>query len=84
MTKATHTEGLLRSRTVSPDQLAGVSEIAELLGVPKRTAARYVDREDFPKPFDTLATGRVWLRVDVDTWAKSYLPLRPGRPPKAS
>jgi predicted DNA-binding transcriptional regulator AlpA len=69
---------------VSSDQLAGVSEIAQLLGVPKRTAARYVDREDFPEPFDTLATGRVWLRADVDTWAKSYLPLRPGRPRKSS
>lgn len=68
---------------VSPDELASVYEIAEMLGVSKRTAARYVDRPDFPPPFDTLAVGRIWRRKDVERWAKATLPLkRTGRPRK--
>jgi prophage regulatory protein len=67
---------------VAPDELASLSEIAQLLGVPKRTAARYVDRPDFPEPIDVLAVGRVWRRADVTRWGKKHLPLRPGRPRK--
>lgn len=84
MTEAIASRGLLRSQAVSPDELAGVFEVAQLLGVPRRTAARYVDREDFPEPFDRLATGRVWRRADVKEWANANLPLKPGRPRKPS
>jgi prophage regulatory protein len=73
---------LLASPGVSPDELAGVSEIAQMLGVPLRTAARYVEREDFPEPFERLARGRVWRRDEVEAWGKR-LPLRTGRPPKS-
>jgi predicted DNA-binding transcriptional regulator AlpA len=70
-------------RGVSPDDLAGLSEIAELLGVHKRTAQKYLDRGDFPKPLGRLAGGRVWLREDVERWGRDHLPLpRPGRPRK--
>jgi predicted DNA-binding transcriptional regulator AlpA len=67
---------------VAPDDLASVSEIAQMLNVSKRTAARYVDRVDFPAPVDVLATGRVWRRTAVRGWAKKHLPLRVGRPPQ--
>lgn len=68
---------------MSPNELASVTEIARLLGVPKRTAARYVNREDFPKPLDELATGRIWRSADVEKWGRTHLPLpRPGRPRK--
>jgi predicted DNA-binding transcriptional regulator AlpA len=69
---------------VSPDELAGLSEIIETLGVTKRTALKYVTREDFPEPIDRLATGRVWLRADVVRWGKAHLPLPPGRPRKSA
>jgi prophage regulatory protein len=67
---------------VSPDELAGVSEIAEMLGVTRATAARYVERDDFPEPYERLARGRVWRRDEVDAWGREKLPLRTGRPPK--
>ena len=69
------------SAAMSPE-LAGLQEVAEILGVPKRTAARYVRRADFPPPLDRLASGPVWRRVDVEQWGRHSLPLRTGRPPK--
>jgi len=68
---------------MSPEELAGMEEIAELLGVAKVTAKRYGARDDFPEPVAVLAGGRVWLREDVLEWAERTLPLpRPGRPRK--
>lgn len=64
------------------DELAGLAEIAKMLGVTKRTVQRYIERADFPEPYEHLARGRVWLRVDIEAWAKEHLPLRPGRPRK--
>lgn len=67
---------------MSPDELAGLHEVAEILDVPKRTAARYVLRDDFPEPVDRLAAGPIWRIADVAAWGKENLPLRPGRPRK--
>jgi predicted DNA-binding transcriptional regulator AlpA len=74
----------LASLDVSPEDLAGVSEIAEQLGVSRTSAARYVERPDFPHPVGKLARGRVWLRADVQAWGQANLPLKEGRPPKDS
>jgi prophage regulatory protein len=65
---------------MSEHELASIAEIAALLGVPKRTAARYSERDDFPAPVDVLSVGRIWRRSDVEQWAKTHLPLRAGRP----
>jgi predicted DNA-binding transcriptional regulator AlpA len=67
---------------MSPEDLAGLAEIAKLLGVHKRTAQKYIDREDFPQPIGRLAGGRVWLRTDVEEWGRTHLPLPAGRPRK--
>jgi predicted DNA-binding transcriptional regulator AlpA len=56
--------------------------IAEMLSVTPMTAHRYASRPDFPEPFGYAAGARVWLRTDVEEWAKAHLPLRPGRPRK--
>jgi predicted DNA-binding transcriptional regulator AlpA len=70
---------------VAPEDMVGVSELAELLGVTKRTAIRYSQRPDFPAPLARLAAGPVWKRADVEKWAKMTLPLpRTGRPPKSA
>jgi predicted DNA-binding transcriptional regulator AlpA len=64
-------------------ELAGLAEVADMLGIAKRTATKYASRSDFPKPIQRLASGPVWRRVDIDRWAKKTLPLpRTGRPPK--
>jgi predicted DNA-binding transcriptional regulator AlpA len=67
---------------VPREELASIAEVAEILGVTRRTAHRYVDRDDFPKPIGRLAAGRVWMRAEVETWAKATLPLPEGRPRK--
>lgn len=68
---------------MAPEEVVGLSEIAEELGVTKRTAVRYAARGDFPEPLARLRAGLVWKRVDVERWAKKTLPLpRTGRPPK--
>lgn len=66
----------------SAGRLAGVAEVAELLGVTKQTALKYAARDDFPAPLDRLAAGPVWRRNHVETWAKRHLPFPTGRPPK--
>ena len=72
------------SHYVPQDELASIAELAEMLGVTRRTAHRYADRADFPRPVGELAAGRVWLRADVKRWAKKTLPLPEGRPRKES
>jgi predicted DNA-binding transcriptional regulator AlpA len=72
----------LRSPSVAPEELVGVHEIMELLRVSKRTAHKYVERGDFPKPIEHLSTGRIWIRAEVAEWAQATLPLQTGRPPK--
>lgn len=67
---------------MKPQDLAGFAEVAGMLRVPRRTAARYVKRPDFPAPFVRLASGPIWLRGDVQKWAKGHLPLAEGRPRK--
>ena len=68
---------------MSLEELAGFTEVAEILGVHKRTAQRYIARADFPEPVGRLARGRVWRREDVEQWGRSHLPLpRSGRPRK--
>jgi predicted DNA-binding transcriptional regulator AlpA len=68
---------------VAPEDLAGLAEIAEMLGVTKQTALKYMRRADFPEPLGQVAAaGSVWLRRDVERWAKQTLPLPTGRPRK--
>ncbi len=69
-------------RDVSPDDLLGVSEIAETFGVATNSAWRWTQRPDFPEPAARLKSGRVWRRKDVERWAKKTLPLPTGRPRK--
>ena len=67
---------------MSPDHLASLAEIADVLGVHKNTALRYTARDDFPAPLDRLAVGPVWRIGDVEEWAAKTLPLTGGRPRK--
>jgi predicted DNA-binding transcriptional regulator AlpA len=62
--------------------LVGPTEIAEILGVNRRTVFRYVARPGFPEPAGRVGRTTVWKRERVERWAKEYLPLRKGRPPQ--
>jgi len=59
-------------------RLAGLAEVAEILGVTKRTALRYTARTDFPEPLDRIAAGPVWRWEDVANWGAATLPLPQG------
>jgi len=57
---------------VSPEELAGVAEIAEMLGVVRQYVHRLINEDPtFPEPVAELASGRVWKRADVEKWAKA-------------
>lgn len=53
-----------------PEHLMGIAEIADLLGV-SRTRVHQLRKESaLPDPYDSLAMGPVWLREDVERWAR--------------
>ena len=53
------------------DTLIGVKEASELLGVKRPNFIRdFADRPDFPRPVAELATGRIWLKSQVEAYSK--------------
>jgi hypothetical protein len=52
--------------------LAGVAEAAQIMGWDKRRVITYIDRGRFPEPIQSLASGRLWLRSDVERFAKDW------------
>lgn len=52
--------------------IAGVAEAAEIMGWDKRRVITYIDRGHFPEPLTSLASGRVWLREDVEAYAAEW------------
>lgn len=69
--------------TEGPDELVGLSEIAEILGVSKQRVDQLRDRDDFPMPIVELRSGPVWRRDMLNRFIREW-PRRPGRPAKAS
>ena len=63
--------------------LAGVAEAADVLGWDKRRVVTYIDRGSFPEPVQSLASGRVWRRADVEDyaadWRARHRPRKPAR-----
>lgn len=52
--------------------VVGVAEAAEIMGWDKRRVITYIDRGSFPEPITTLASGRIWLREDVESYAHEW------------
>jgi hypothetical protein len=59
--------------------VVGVAEAAEIMGWDKRRVITYIDRGSFPEPITTLASGRIWLREDVEEYAARWRSSHPGR-----
>lgn len=57
--------------------LVGVAEAAEIMGWDKRRVITYIDRGHFPEPISWLASGRVWLREDVEAYATDWRARHP-------
>jgi hypothetical protein len=60
--------------------VVGVAEAAEIMGWDKRRVITYIDRGSFPEPITSLASGRIWLREDVEEFARLW---REAHPPGA-
>ena len=59
--------------------VVGVAEAAEIMGWDKRRVITYIDRGSFPEPITTLASGRIWLREDVEEYAARWRETHPAR-----
>ena len=53
-----------------PEHLMGQTEIADLLGVSRQRAQQLYRDGLLPPVYDTLAMGPVWLKVDIEEWAR--------------
>jgi hypothetical protein len=60
--------------------LAGVAEAADIMGWDKRRVITYLDRGSFPEPLTALASGRVWLREDLEDYARDWRARHGARP----
>lgn len=58
--------------------LMGQAEIADRLGVSRQRVQQLVARPDWPKPYVTLAMGKVWKTDDVEAWISEHRPADPG------
>jgi hypothetical protein len=61
--------------------VVGVAEAADIMGWDKRRVITYLDRGSFPEPLISLASGRIWLREDIEEYARLW---RETHPPKRS
>ena len=52
--------------------LAGVAEAAQVMGWDKRRVITYIDRGSFPPALQSLASGRIWLRSDLERFAAEW------------
>ncbi len=59
--------------------LVGVAEAAAILGWDKRRVSTYIARGTFPAPVQILASGRIWLREDVERFAADWRARRERR-----
>lgn len=53
-------------------QLVGVAEIAQMLGISRQRVHAISGHSDtFPQPVADLSAGKIWLRSDVEAWARA-------------
>ncbi|WP_204034096.1 helix-turn-helix transcriptional regulator [Micromonospora qiuiae] len=60
-----------------PGPLVGPGEIQQMLGVGRSRFRQLVWHPAFPKPFQTLMGGSVWLKSEVEAWIAEYRQPRP-------
>lgn len=67
---------------IDPSELAGLAEVAEMLGVSReRVRQLRAERVDFPRPVADLQATPVWQRSEVAAWDASRQ-RKPGRRPE--
>jgi len=76
------TEEADRRLDAAAPEYVGITEIAAYLGVTKQRALQLSQRDDFPAPIATLASGKVWRKGDLSTFASGWQ-RKAGRPRRA-
>jgi hypothetical protein len=61
------------------EELVGVGEIAQMLKISKQRVTTLSKRQDFPAPLQRLASGPVWRKSDLSTFADGWQ-RKGGRP----
>lgn len=51
-------------------EVVGTYEIAELLGISRQRVQQLANTEGFPAPVAKLRVGHIWLRADIERWAR--------------
>ncbi|MBE1484435.1 helix-turn-helix transcriptional regulator [Plantactinospora soyae] len=58
-----------------PGPLAGPAEVMELLGGVSRSRLKQITANPkFPKPYQVLTAGAIWLRSDVEEYIRKHRP----------
>ena len=65
---------------MSQDDLIGLKEIAELLGVARQTPRIWRHRGILPEPAAELSSGPVWYRSTILEWSQRTGHPRKGQP----
>jgi len=60
-----------------PGPLAGPGEIIDMLGVSRSRFRQIILQPYFPRPFQILQAGAIWLRSDVEAYIRDYRRPRP-------
>ena len=62
---------MMSSTIQTMHHLMGIREIAALLDVSPQRAEQLSNKPEFPPPTAKLASGRIWLREAVESWARA-------------
>ncbi|MEH0935236.1 helix-turn-helix transcriptional regulator [Micromonospora psammae] len=60
-----------------PGPLVGPAEIMDMLGVSRSRFRQIAMQPHFPRPFQTLQAGSVWLRSEVEAYIRDHRRPRP-------
>ncbi len=52
-------------------ELVGVAEIADMLGVTRQRVHQLTKTAEFPRPLAELSAGVIWDRAEVERWART-------------
>jgi predicted DNA-binding transcriptional regulator AlpA len=66
--------------TIDVSLLMTKTDVAAFLGVSRERVTQLAKRADFPASLGLVGKSLVWLRGDVEQWAKAW-DRRGGRPP---
>jgi prophage regulatory protein len=51
-------------------EVVAAAEIAELLGLSRQRVTQLTAKPDFPLPLSVLTVGKIWLRQDIEDYAR--------------